>query len=146
MWPHRLPDCHWSYPLAWEQRFLISALRLAAKCCLLLLVDPSLLQYFVIMNSSLSGGASGKEPTCQCRRHKRCSSIPMLGRSLGGGCGNPLQYSCLDNPMDRGAWWATVHGIAELETNERLVDGETVETVTLYFWGLQNHCIWCLQP
>ena len=40
-------------------------------------------------------------------------SIPGLGRSPGGGHGNPLQYSCLENPMDRGAWWATVHGIAK---------------------------------
>ena len=39
-------------------------------------------------------------------------SIPGFGRSPGGGYGNPLQYSCLENPMDRGAWWATVHGIA----------------------------------
>ena len=37
-------------------------------------------------------------------------SIPGLGRSSGGGNGNPLQYSCLENPIDRGAWWATVHG------------------------------------
>ena len=37
-------------------------------------------------------------------------SIPGLGRSLGGGNGNPLQYSCLENPMDRGAWWAAAHG------------------------------------
>ena len=37
----------------------------------------------------------------------------MLGRSLGGGHGNPLQYSCLENPMDRGAQWATVHGVAK---------------------------------
>ena len=37
-------------------------------------------------------------------------SIPGSGRSLGGRHGNPLQYSCLENPMDRGAWWATVHG------------------------------------
>ena len=36
--------------------------------------------------------------------------IPGLGRSPGGGHGNPLQYSCLENPMDRGAWWAAVHG------------------------------------
>ena len=36
-------------------------------------------------------------------------SIPGWGRSLGGGNGNPLQYSCLENPMDRGAWWATVY-------------------------------------
>ena len=40
-------------------------------------------------------------------------SIPGLGRSLGGGNGNPLQYSCWENPMDRGAWWATVHGVTE---------------------------------
>ena len=37
-------------------------------------------------------------------------SIPGKGRSSGGGNGNPLQYSCLENPMDRGAWWAIVHG------------------------------------
>ena len=39
--------------------------------------------------------------------------IPGLERSLGGGNGNPLQYSCLGNPMYRGAWWATVHEVAE---------------------------------
>ena len=39
--------------------------------------------------------------------------IPRLERSSGGGHGSPLQYSCLENPMDRGAWWATVHGVAE---------------------------------
>ena len=40
-------------------------------------------------------------------------SIPGSGRSAGEGNGNPLQYSCLENPMDRGAWWAIVHGIAK---------------------------------
>ena len=40
-------------------------------------------------------------------------SVPGLGRSPGGGNGNPLQYSCLENPMDRGAWRATVHGVAK---------------------------------
>ena len=39
-------------------------------------------------------------------------SIPSLGRSAGEGTGKPLQYSYLGNPMDRGAWWATVHGVA----------------------------------
>ena len=43
-------------------------------------------------------------------------SIPGLGRSPGEGNGNPLQYSCLENPMDRGAWQATVHGVAESQT------------------------------
>ena len=40
-------------------------------------------------------------------------SIPGSGRSPGEGNGNPLQYSCLENPMDGGAWWATVHGVAK---------------------------------
>ena len=40
-------------------------------------------------------------------------SIPGLGRSPGEGNGNPLQHSCLENPMDGGAWWATVHGVAK---------------------------------
>ena len=43
-------------------------------------------------------------------------SIPELGRSLGGGYGNPLQYAYLENPMDRGAWRATVHGVTESRT------------------------------
>ena len=42
--------------------------------------------------------------------------IPGWGRSPGGGYGNPLQYSCLENPMNRGAWWATVHGVAKSQT------------------------------
>jgi len=61
-------------------------------------------------------GASGKEPTCQCRRLKRVLNpglIPGSGRSPGGGQDNPLQYSCLENPRDRGAWWAIVHGVTE---------------------------------
>ena len=44
------------------------------------------------------------------------SSIPGLGRSPGEGNGNLLQYSCLENPMDRGAWWVTVHGVAKEST------------------------------
>ena len=40
-------------------------------------------------------------------------SIPGLGRSPGGGHGNPLQYSCLENPMERETWWTTVHGVAK---------------------------------
>ena len=46
-------------------------------------------------------------------------SIPGLGSSPGGGHGNPLQYSCLENPMDRGTWWVMVHGVSqELDTTE----------------------------
>ena len=42
--------------------------------------------------------------------------IPGSGRSPGGGHGKPLQYSCLENPMDRGAWWATIHRVAKSHT------------------------------
>ena len=44
------------------------------------------------------------------------SSIPGSGRSPGGGNGNPLQYSCLKNPMDRGSWWTIVHGVTKIRT------------------------------
>ena len=53
------------------------------------------------------GDSDSKESPCNVEDP---GSIPGLGRSPGGGYGNPLQYSCLDNPMDRGAWQATTHG------------------------------------
>ena len=63
---------------------------------------------------------SSKESACQCRRTGYAGSIPGLGRSPGGN-GNPLQYSCWENSMDRGASWATVHGVAqELDRTERV--------------------------
>ena len=58
----------------------------------------------------------GKEYACNAGDIGDSGSIPELGRSPGGGHGNPLQYSCLENSMDRGAWWATVHGIAKSGT------------------------------
>ena len=69
-----------------------------------------------IVPPSFPDGASGKEPACQCRRCKRCSSIPGLGGSPGEGNGTPLQYSCLENPMDRGTWWTMVHGVTKSQT------------------------------
>ena len=67
------------------------------------------------------GGSDGKASTCNAGDP---SSIPGSGRSPGEGNGNPLQYSCLENPMDRGAWWATVHGVAKSWT--RLSDFTSV--------------------
>ena len=52
---------------------------------------------------------SGKESAFNAGVVGDLGAIPGLGRPPGGGHGNPLQYSCLENPMDRGAWWATVH-------------------------------------
>ena len=64
------------------------------------------------------GGSDGKESACSAEHP---GSIPGSGRSPGEGNGNLLQYSCLENPMDRGAWWATVRVVTkELNTTERL--------------------------
>ena len=68
-----------------------------------------------------TGGASGKEPTGKPPGKKPANegdmgSISGLRRFPRGGHGNPPQYSCLENPMDRGAWRATVHGVAKSRT------------------------------
>ena len=57
-------------------------------------------------------------------------SLPGSGRSPGEGNGHPLQYSCLDNLMDRGAWWDTVHGVTESDATERACT-ETHEMITI---------------
>ena len=62
---------------------------------------------------------SGKEFTCNAGDGVDTGSIPGWGRTPGGGHGNPLQYSCLGNPRDRGAWWATVHRVAKSRTRLR---------------------------
>ena len=59
------------------------------------------------------GGSDGKAPVCNAGDP---GLIPGLGRSPREGNGSPLQYSCLENPMNGGAWWATVHGVAKSQT------------------------------
>ena len=59
------------------------------------------------------GGSKVKASACNVGD---LDSIPGLGRSPGEGNSNPLQYSCLENPMDGGAWWATVHGVVKSRT------------------------------
>ena len=63
----------------------------------------------------LPGGSEGKELACNAGD---LSSIPGSGRFLGEENGNPLQYACQENPMDRGAWQATVHRVTESDTTE----------------------------
>ena len=75
------------------------------------------------------GGSDGKESACNAGDS---GSIPGLGRSAGEGNGHPLQYSCLENPMDGGAWWATVHGVAKSWT--RLSDFP----FTFHFYALEK--------
>ena len=68
-------------------------------------------------SGGFSGGTSVKEPPpANAGEVKDEGLIPGLGRSPAGEHGNPLQYSGLENPMDRGAWWATVHGVTKSQT------------------------------
>ena len=60
-----------------------------------------------------SGGVVVKNPHARAGDATDTGSIPGLGRSPAGGTGNPLQDACLENPMDRGAWWAAGHGAAK---------------------------------
>ena len=92
------------------------------KWYLIVLICISLMTYEV-----LPVGSHSKESACNTGD---LSSIPGLGRSPGEGHGNPLQYSCLENSMDRGAWWTRVHGVAKHQR------------------GLNDECddIWCSTP
>ena len=84
----------------------------------------------LIALTSFPGGSDGKESACSAGG---LGLIPGLGKSLGEGNGNPLQYSCLENPMDRGAWWATVYRVAKswtrLKQLSTLVHIELLEPV-----------------
>ena len=62
---------------------------------------------------SIPGGSDANQSACNAGD---LGSVPESGRCPGEGNGKPLQYSCLENPMDRGAWWAIVHGVAKNQT------------------------------
>ena len=71
------------------------------------------------------GSTRDKEPVCQCRRYKRCGFDPWVWKIPWRRNDNSLQYSCLENPMDRGAWRATVHGVTKRQTPLRRLSTHT---------------------
>ena len=91
----------WQNPLQLKKKYLVfkKKIKLRIKMSLKNFIFP--------------GGSEVKASACKVGD---LGSIPGLGRSPGERNGNPLQYSCLENPMDRGAWWATVHGVAKSQT------------------------------
>ena len=78
---------------------------------LTLYVQMSLVNFMCNANMSFPHSSVGKESICNAGDP---GLIPVSGRFPGEGNGNPLQYSCLENPMDRGAWWATIHGVVRV--------------------------------
>ena len=85
--------------------------------------------------------AQGKESTYQCERLKKCGFVPWVGKIPGVGNGSPLQYSCLVNSMDRGAWQATVHGVL---MNQIQLSPLTLMNIGVIFKLVFSFFIWCL--
>ena len=96
---------------------------------------------FAVQQSYSVGGSDGKASAYHAGD---LGSIPGWGRSCGEGNGNPLQSSCLENPMDRGAWWATVHGVAKSQT--RLSDFTSLHTFKKFFSIMVYHKIINIVP
>ena len=91
--------------------------------------------------SGLPGGSDGEESACNVRD---TGLIPGSGRSPGEGHGNPLQYPCLENPMDTGAWRATVHGVTESQTPlKRLLSAHIHLGRLLIFFGEMSIQVLC---
>ena len=109
----RRPSLWYSVIQSWEiDSCRIQCLQfLSLEQTLLTLISP--LPYLLTFTKGLPRWCCGKEPACQCRRHKRHGFDPWVRKICGGGHDSPLQYTCLENPMDRVAWWATVHRVSK---------------------------------
>ena len=97
----------------------------------------------IMPSKGFPGATSGKEPPpANAGNIRDIGSIPGSGRSLGGGHGNPFPYSCLENPMDRGTWWATVHWVTKIwNMTEATVQAQHLPSMLLqmsnfhsFFW------------
>ena len=76
-------------------------------------IDRRINKEDIVHIQGFPGGSVVKESDCNAGDAGDTGVIPGLGRSPGGRHGNPIQYSCLENPMDRGGWQGTVHGVTE---------------------------------
>ena len=85
-----------------------------------------------------SGSSVGKGSTHNAGYVRELGLIPELGRSPGEGNGNPIQYSCLGNSMDRGAWWATLHGVTKSQTGLKRLSMDTCIHIMTHHFSISN--------
>ena len=86
------------------------------------------------------GGARVKNPPDYAGDESDMGSLPGSGRFPGVGNGNPLQYSCLENPMDRGAWWAAVHRVAKSWTQPKQLSTIVCWMIFLFLRIVERNC------
>ena len=115
-----------SWPTHWPQKNSLKKLIVKWKCRIVL---------------GLPSGTSGKEPTWQCKRCERHGHHPRVGRSPGEGHGNTLQYSWLDNPMDRGAWRAIVHRVIKTWPKWLSMQHTCVIVFLFFFFLSKEECL-----
>ena len=102
------------------------------------IILPTKVLVVKVSPGGFSGGPSGEEPTCQGRRCRDRGWIPGLRRSPGGGNGNLLQYSCLENPVDRGAWKGTVHSVTKSPKAQKT----QLKQLSTYAHGFSSSHVW----
>ena len=125
----------------WTLVHLLRLLVFQIKSLFLAPTVQLLIYWPVIQWEGLPRWCSGKESACQCRRPGDAGLFPGLGRYPGVGNGNPLQYSCLENPIDRGAWWAT-RSCKESDITERLTLSLSIILVNTHSIAYLPNPIW----
>ena len=91
--------------------------------------ESNMTEQLPLKHTGFPGGASGKKPACQCRRCERHGYDPWVRKIPWRRKCNPLQYSCLENSMDREAWWATGHRVAQSQTQLKQLRTHTHTTI-----------------
>ena len=94
------------------------------------------------MQKELPRRLSGKESACQCRRRRKLMFRPWVGKTTGERNGNPLQYSCLENSIGRGAWQAAVHRVAESQTQQSAAADKIISSVSAWTHPLPTYSLY----
>ena len=123
--------------VSWENSELCSWLRYSRSWCFLTSKMKVQILHYCVFVLRLPWWLSGKEPACQCRRR---GFNPWVGTSPWRGYGNPLQHSCLGNPMDSGAWGATIHWTARVRHHLATKQHHQNIYASAYFYFTCVHC------